>query len=117
MLKLNNIVYTITSKEVEIVRVSSGYMVSVNVIGKNTNIDPEIREISLAFGEVVERQPGIANDVKGLLFVAEFNDVTGTLELGDDNYIHFYGKANVNWNDELGQDVEIDLELGGNLNG
>jgi hypothetical protein len=73
-------------------------------------VDSDIGEISLAFGGTVESLNSVTENITGLLFVAEFIDCSGTLEVLE-NTIHFYGTTDVNWNEELGKDVEFDVEL------
>ena len=43
-------------------------------------------------------------------FCAEFIDVIGTFEVTETTY-HFYGKADIDWNEELGKDVEVDITI------
>ena len=110
MFKLGSVNYEITKQDINIFPTSSGYSVSVSIIARNETVDPDIGEISLAFGGTVESLNSVTENITGLLFVAEFIDCSGTLEVLE-NTIHFYGTTNVNWNEELGKDVEFDVEL------
>lgn len=110
MFKLGSVNYEITKQDINIFPTSSGYSVSVSITARNEIIDPDIGEISLAFGGTVESLNSVTEDITGLLFVAEFIGCSGTLEVLEDT-IHFYGTTDINWNEELGKDVEFDVEL------
>jgi len=110
MLKLGSVNYEITNQDINIFQTSSGYSVSVSIIARNEMVDSDIGEISLAFRGTVESLNSVTENITGLLFVAEFIDCSGTLEVLE-NTIHFYGTTDVNWNEELGKDVEFDVEL------
>ena len=110
MFKLGSVNYEITKQDLDIFQTSSGYSVSVSIVARNETIDPYIGEISLAFGGTVESLNSVTENIAGLLFIAEFTDCSGTLEVLED-IIHFYGTTDVNWNEELGKDVEFDVEL------
>lgn len=110
MFKLGPVNYEITNKDIDICQTSSGYSVSVSVTARNETVDPDIGEISLTFEGTIENLNSVTENIAGLLFVAEFIDCSGTLEVLEDT-IHFYGTTDVNWNEELGKNVEFDIEI------
>ena len=110
MFKLGPINYEITKQDIDIYQISSGYSVNVSVTARNEIVDPDIGEISLTFEGTVESLNSVTENIVGLLFIAEFINCSGTLEVLEDT-IHFYGTTDVNWNEELDKDVEFDIEI------
>lgn len=112
MFKLNNIEYTITSQDISIKPKDDGIQtITINVIGKNEIIDSDIGEVSISLEtDIFEDSNIVVHDVIADVFCAEFTTATGTFEATDTTY-HFYGIGDINWNEELGKDVIIELEI------
>lgn len=110
MIKLNNVTYGIISKEVTITPSEDGLVLCLSAVGQNKNIDPDIGEISIELTTNIEDFDDVQQDVDGLFFVTEFLSGKGTLEIIDD-YIHYYGHVDVNYNNKLGKDVEFDVVI------
>lgn len=110
MIKLNNIRYDIVSGSTTLKPVDDGIQhLSVMIVAKNETVDPDIGEISFNFEtDIFDDDNFVVHDVTAELFCAEFINVIGIFEVTETTY-HFYGKADIDWNEELGKDVEVDI--------
>ena len=112
MIKLNNIRYNIVSGSTTLRPVDDGIQhLTMMIVAKNKTVDPDIGEISFNFEtDIFDDDNFVVRDVTAELFCAEFIDVIGTFEVTETTY-HFYGKADIDWNEELGKDVEVDITI------
>lgn len=112
-MKLGDYDYKITNKDVKFIKTTDEFLVTVELVAKNSFVDPEIGEISVSFATTTPTLNNVVTNVPILFFIAEQVETYGTIEFYEDGSIYCHGRISPHWGNSLPDNVEFEFEIKG----
>lgn len=109
---VGGIEYYIAQKDIDLKKQDLGYICSINLIVKNNNVDFEISELNFTCDFCIPQKNYVIEDPIASIFAIEFNHIASSkIEVFEDDSIHWYGTADINWQEPFKSNVPFDIYI------